>query len=153
MVNLLYLSLPAIDVSDATTPLAQSFSLAEHLPEGVTLRKGSTMTVTVLVDIQEQTGKTFTLDETNLSLSGQTDGLHYSFGSTTLTVSGDADALEGLTAEDCNATVYVSGLTEGTHTLLVHVDLPEGLSATPAYLDVTVGTEGTAPTEDIVEEE
>ncbi len=151
--NLLYLSLPAIDVSDATTPLAQSFSLAEHLPEGVTLRKSSTTTVTVLVDIQEQTGKTFTLDETNLSLNGQTDGLHYSFGSTTLTVSGDADALEGLTAEDCNATVYVSGLTEGTHTLLVHVDLPEGLSATPTYLDVTIGTDSAAPTEDIVEEE
>ncbi len=145
--DILYLQLESIDVSELNTPIAQSFSLTDYLPEGISLKRESTTAATVLVDIIEQNGRSFTLDETNLTLLGQEEGLLYYFDSTEIIVSGDADALAKMTAEQLNASVYVNGLTEGEHTVLVHTELPEGLTAVPASLNLTVSSPDNAETE------
>ena len=74
----------------------------------------------------------------------QEDGKTYSFGTAHVTVTGDSSSLNGLRAEDLNGSVHVNGMSEGTHRVLVHLDLPNGLNASPVYIDVTVSGDGSA---------
>lgn len=152
--GLVYLPLESIDISGASAPISQSFSLEKHLPEGILLQKDAVDTVTVLVEILEQSGKAFPLDETNLTLTGQEEGMQYQFESTEILLEGETDVLEGLTAAQLKGTVHVNGLPEGTHTVMIHMDLPDGVTApNPAYLNVTVRAEASAAEPDEIEEE
>lgn len=143
--ELISLHLDSIDVSGRTSSVTKTFSLEDYLPEGILLKEGSDTTVQVSVSIEPQNGKQFTLNESNLTLIGEEAGKTYSLGTAHVTISGDSSALNGLHAGDLDGTVHVSGLTEGTHRVLIHLDLPNGLSASPAYIDVTVIGETETP--------
>lgn len=136
--KLLYLQLGSIDISGRTSSATRVFSLTDYLPEGISLKEGSANNVQVVVTIEAQHGKQFTLDASNLTLIGEEDGKTYTLGTAHVTVSGDSSTLNALHAEDLDGTVHVSGLTEGTHRTLIHLDLPNGLNAGPVYIDVTV---------------
>lgn len=151
--ELIYLPLESIDISGADEPIAKTFSLKEFLPEGISLQKGSTDTVTVLVEILEQTGKAFTMDETNLSLSGREEGMEYAFESAEIILEGDAAVLDGLNSGKLHGIVHVNGLQEGTHTVMIHIDLPDGVTAEPAYLNVTVSAAAADAESGEIEEE
>ena len=139
---LLFIRLDSIDVSGSTASVTKTFNLEDYLPNGVTLREGGSVQVTVSVE-PAQKGKSFTLDASCLTILGQEDGKTYTLGTADVTVSGDSGSLSALQAEDLNGSVRVNGISEGTHSVLVHLDLPNGLSASPTYIDVTVA--GDAP--------
>lgn len=143
--KLLYLQLGSIDVSGRTASATRAFSLKDYLPEGVSLKEGSPDSVQVVVTVEAQHGKQFTLDSSNLSLRGEEDGKTYTLGTAHVTISGDNNALNALQASDLAGTVHVSGLTEGTHRVLIHLDLPSGMSTSPVYIDVTVAGEEDLP--------
>lgn len=142
-----YLQLDNIDVSGYTSSATRTFSLANYLPEGIFLKEGapSSVQVTIAIETQDEHGKQFTLNTSNLSLIGEEDGKTYTFGTAYVTISGDNSALNALRAEDLGGTVHVSGLTEGSHRILVHLELPNGLSASPVYIDVMVTGEAELP--------
>ena len=142
---LLSIHLDSIDVSGRNAAVTKTFNLENHLPEGISLRDSSNNSVQVTVAIEAaQKGKQFTLDESRLTVLGQEDGKSYSFGTAHVTVTGDSSTLNSLRAEDLNGSVHVNGMSEGTHRVLVHLDLPNGLSASPVYIDVTVSGDGSA---------
>ncbi|MGN1230615.1 MAG: YbbR-like domain-containing protein [Anaerotignum sp.] len=143
--KLLYLQLGSIDVSGRTTSASRAFSLTDYLPEGVSLKEGSPNSVQVVVTVEAQHGKQFTLDSSNLSLIGEEDGKTYTLGTAHVTISGDTGTLNALQPANLGGTVHVGGLTEGTHRVLIHLDLPSGLSASPVYIDVTVTGEAELP--------
>lgn len=142
---LLSIHLDSIDVSGRTSAVTKTFNLENYLPDGVSLKDGSNSSVQVTVSVDAaQKGKQFTLDESRLTVLGQEDGKAYSFGTAHVTVTGDSSSLNGLRAEDLNGSVHVNGMSEGTHRVLVHLDLPSGLSASPVYIDVTVSDDSGA---------
>ena len=136
--ELLSLHLDSIDVSGRSNSVTKVFSLEDYLPEGISLKEGSNDSAQVVVSIEAQRGKQFTLDESHLTILGQEEGKTYTLGTAHVTISGDSNTLNSLHAEDLEGTVHVNGLSEGTHRALVHLDLPNGLSASPVYIDVTV---------------
>ena len=142
---LLSIHLDSIDVSGRTAAVTKTFNLENYLPDGISLNDDSRSSVQVTVAIETaQKGKQFTLDESRLTILGQEDGKTYSFGTAHVTVTGDSSSLNGLRAEDLNGSVHVNGMSEGTHRVLVHLDLPNGLNASPVYIDVTVSDDGSA---------
>ena len=142
---LLSIHLDSIDVSGRTAAVTKTFNLENYLPDGISLNDDSRSSVQVTVAIETaQKGKQFTLDESRLTILGQEDGKTYSFGTAHVTVTGDSSSLNGLRAEDLNGSVHVNGMSEGTHRVLVHLDLPNGLNASPVYIDVTVSGDGSA---------
>ena len=142
---LLSIHLDSIDVSGRTAAVTKTFNLENYLPDGISLNDDNRSSVQVTVAIETaQKGKQFTLDESRLTILGQEDGKTYSFGTAHVTVTGDSSSLNGLRAEDLNGSVHVNGMSEGTHRVLVHLDLPNGLNASPVYIDVTVSGDGSA---------
>ena len=135
-----------VALTDDNTIRIGTTRVEEYLPEGVFLKKGSPSAVNVEVEILSvQNSKTFTLDQTNLTLEGKEEQKSYTFDTTELTVSGEEAALQALTSHNLHGILHVNGLEEGEHRIMVHIDLPEGLSALPAYINVTISGEHETP--------
>lgn len=138
LADLVYLQMDTIDVEGRNASLSRMFSLAGYLPEGISLRDGSTTVVQVTVEITPQNGKVFTLDAASLTLLGEESDKTYTVGEAHVTINGSESILESLTANQLGGSIYVNGLEDGEHSVMIHLDLPEGLSAAPAYISVTV---------------
>ena len=139
--NIFFLQMDTIDVSGRSSNVSRLFDLEEYLPDGISLLEGTTSVVQIEVEIVPQNGKTFTLHESDLTILGQESGKTYTLGTTHVTISGPEDALHSLTAEQLGASIHVNGLEAGEHQVMLHFDLPEGLSAAPASISVTVSGE------------
>ena len=93
----------------------------------------------VTVDISEQSQKQLTLPASEVHMLGQEDGKEYILhGDAHITITGDGVALEEVHADDLTGTIYVNGLSEGDHRVMIHADLPNGLIMNPSYITVTV---------------
>lgn len=138
--ELVYLQLDSIDVSGRTASVTQTFSLEDYLPEGISLTEDAASHVRVTVDITEQSQRQLTLSSEKISLIGGEDGKTYDIkGDAHLTITGKN--LDSVRAETLRGTIHVSGLSDGDHRVMVHVDLPDGIIMNPAYITVNVGTE------------
>ena len=139
MENLLYLELGSIDVSRRTSSITETFSLMDHLPEGMTLMADDDGNVTVTVEIYEQSQKQLTLRSEDISILGQENGSEYSLhGDARIILTGEESALDKIRSNDLKGTIYVNGLSAGEHKVLLHADLPDGVHMNPSYITVTV---------------
>ena len=133
------LQLESIDISGRTLTLTRNYRLVDYLPEGVRAKEGTAENVRIVVEIGQQESREIILQPEQLAILGQEDGLEYQLeGSVTLTVSGEQEALDALQPETLHGTVNVAGLSEGTHTAIVHVELPEGLTAGLTYANISI---------------
>ena len=131
----------AIDVSGLTSSVSHMLTLADYLPAGLSVTAESGSVAQVVVEIIPLSSKQFTLDASALTLTGEEDGKAYTWDAVQITVTGKAEALESLHTETLKATTDVTGLADGTHTVPVHLELPEGLSAAEVTIAVTVSSE------------
>lgn len=136
--NILYLQMDSIDVSGRSASVTRSFNIEDYLPENITLPKDSSRTVQITVEITQQNGKSLTLQENDLTILGQESGKSYHIGTAHVTASGSEDALRSLTAAQLGGSIYLNGLDTGEHQVMVHFDLPDGVSVLPTYISVTV---------------
>ena len=137
--KLLFLQLDSIDVSRRTTSVTETFNLVDYLPEGMTLMPDNDGTVTVTVEIFEQSQKQLTLPASDLHLVGQENGKDYTVhGDAHITITGEEHALDKIKANDLKGTIYVNNLSAGDHKVMIHADLPDGISMNPSYITVTV---------------
>lgn len=137
--HIVYLQLDNIDVTGRTSPITETFYLADYLPEGLSLLADDNGVIEVNVDISKQSQKQLTLPASDLRISGQEDGKEYILhGDAHITLTGDGPALEAIHADDLIGTIYVNNLSEGEHRVMIHTDLPEGLIMNPSYITVTV---------------
>ena len=116
-------------------------TLADYLPEGLTVADGSGTVAQVVVEIIPLSSKEITLEPSALTLTGEENGRLYTADAVQLTISGTAEALETFQTENIKASVDVTGLTDGTHTVPVQLELPKGLSAAEAAVSVTISSE------------
>ena len=137
-----------IDVSDLTASVSHMLTLADYLPEGLSTTSDSGSVAQVIVEIIPLGSKVLTLDASALTLTGQESGKSYTAEAVQLTVSGETEALESLQAERITLTADVTGLTDGTHTVPVHVSLPEQLSAGNITVDITISGDPESPAQE-----
>lgn len=135
----------AIDVSNLTTSASHMLTLADYLPDGLSITKESGSVAQVVVEIIPLSSKQFTLDAAALTLTGEESGKAYTMEAVQITVTGNTETLESLQTEALKATADVTGLTNGTHTVPIHLELPEGLSAANVTIDITISSEAEAP--------
>ncbi len=114
-------------VAGANGDVVLTVSLAEYLPNGVTLAEGEPAEVTVTLRVEPLEERTISVPVSILAVEGMEDGMEYSFtGSTfSMRVRGLAEDLEHLTEETLSGTVDLSGLTAGLHTVPVEITLPD----------------------------
>lgn len=137
--HIIYLQLDNIDVTGRTSPVTETFYLADYLPEGISLLADDSGMIEVTVDIAKQSQKQLTLPASELRILGQEDGKEYILhGDAHITLTGDGAALDAVHADDLQGTIYVNNLSEGEHRVMIHTDLPDGLIMNPSYITVTV---------------
>lgn len=150
--ELVVIQMEGIDISGRSQSLTRNYRVADYLPQGVQMKEGTPENIRITVEIGQQASREITLGREQLSILGQEEALEYQLeDSVTLTVSGEQDVLEALQPETLQASVNVAGFSAGTHAAIVHVELPEGLTAGLTYTNVTVT--GTAPETPSVPEE
>lgn len=130
-----------IDVSGLSVSASHMLTLAEYLPTGVSIAEGSGTVAQVVIEIIPLSSRQLTLEPAALTLTGKEDSKTYITDAVQITVSGTAEALEALQTDAVTASADVTGLADGTHTVPVHLDLPEGLSAAEAAVTVTISSE------------
>ena len=131
----------AIDVSGLSVSASHMLTLADYLPEGLAVAEGSGTVVQVVAEIIPLSSRPVTLESSSLTLTGEETGKLYTMDTVQFTVSGTEEALNALHTETLKASVDVTGLDDGTHTLPVQIELPEGLSAAETTVTVTISSE------------
>lgn len=113
-----------LDVSGATSDLTTTVDITEYLPEGVELADNSDATVSVTVLIEAYLTRDYTLPASNITVNGLGDAYTLSYAkNVTISIGGLQSDLDALSAADLKGTIDVSGLSEGTHTILIDVVL------------------------------
>lgn len=142
--NFVYLQLPDIDISGRNVDVSKSFTVADYLPEGVQIKDGDSPTILIDVQILGVNSRELTVRSEQLTALKQERGKDYQLsGSTNVIITGDETLINSIDEGTLAGTVDVSGLTVGQHKVLITLDLPDGVTAGYAYIDVIV-TEDTS---------
>lgn len=137
------ISLDQIDVSGATSSISHTFQLADYLPEGVKLEKGSSSSVQVLVHVEKGEEKTVTVSSDQIHLINAQDGYQYHLPeSVTVAINGEAGLISGVEGSELTGQVDVSNLTEGEHSVTVDWSLPSGITAENSIITIEVSAVG-----------
>lgn len=127
-----------IDVSGKSSSFdVKVDDISPLLPKNVYLADGVSKTVVISVEILPLNSKSYEIATTAISKLNPGPGLTCVFSTAVITVGvkGTDEQLKTLTADQITASVDLSGLGEGTHTLPVTISLPPGYSQVG---DVTV---------------
>lgn len=137
-----------VDVSDVTASTTKAVDVV--LPTGVTYASTAKVNVAISTEAgdepsnsdNEQTDDTDTVQTTQKTLKNvpinvlnfDPDAYTIDFvrpnpGTVTLTIEGEKDAIDKLSAADFNVSVEVEDVAEGTKTMSIHVEAPEGIKA------------------------
>ena len=139
LADLVYLQLDSINVSGRSSAITETFHLADYLPEGMTLMGDNDGIVTVTVEISEQSQKQLTIPASQLRILGQDNSKTYTIhGDAHITLAGEGTALDKVDADDLRGTIYVNNLSAGEHRVMLHAELPDGVTLNPSYVTVTI---------------
>lgn len=147
-----------INVSGAKEDVKTTIDITEYLPEGVELVNSSDASVTVTVRIEAYAARTYQLSSAGIRVEGLDDNYDLTFDSPDISVVVSAlqEDLEKLKQTDMNATIDVSGLSEGTHQVELILKLDEEHYAyQPINVSVTISpkkTDETGSSEDNVQD-
>ena len=138
------ITLPAIDISNATENVEMTYQLSSYLPSGVSLQDTSQDTVRVTVTIREADQRTIVVPHEQITVEGTpAEGydMSYEIENISITLLGKQEDLDQIAVEDLTGVINVDGLGEGVHQVDVVFNLPNGVTiAEPApFITVTVG--------------
>lgn len=129
-----------LNVEGANENIETTIDVTEYLPEGVELADSSQRIITVIVTIEGYTAKQITIPSENIEILGISSGLEAQFGQMNIVVSatGRASALQELRGEDMIGKVDVSGMGEGTHSVLLQIDTSDDYKIAEKYVEVVL---------------
>lgn len=134
-----YLELDAIDISGRSSSVSRTFDLNQYLPEGVSLKEGSSQSVQILVHIAKSAETTLWIPSSAITLLNTDSRYTYELPDTLpITVVGEEGALETIDSGQIRGTADMGTLTAGTHTVEIIWQLPEGVTTTDTMASVTV---------------
>ncbi len=114
-----------------TKTVIESFLLNEILPDGVMLSNDTPLEAEVSVVIQQQEDQQITVQSANVTLQGaEEENYDYTFSeeSVSLQLTGSARELSAITTGSIAVTANVENLIEGEHSVVLEIELPEGVS-------------------------
>lgn len=140
--ELIYITLPSIDVSRNSNDIDKVFDVSSLLPDGAELADGSTGRISVNVQIIGQEEHDITFDSDDIMLTGDVENgcnAEIEKDSFNIEVTGSS-----FNESQVKYTVDVSNLTEGEHRVQVKVLLPDGcsLNGNAPYATVVVKSNG-----------
>lgn len=132
-----------LDVSGLTSNLSYTVDVTDYLPSGVILGdEDYNGTVAVVVHIESISEETFDVNIGNITIAGEVDGYsakidESEYDTVSLTLAGFTSVLQNVSANSLNGTVDVNSyiekngeLADGTYSMEVSFDLPDGIKAT-----------------------
>lgn len=143
----IYLQLPDIDISGVGNTVRKSFTVADYLPEGASVKEGNSPTIQVSVQILGANSREVMLQSNQITVLKGESGMSYEISAgAKATLTGDEGLIQGIEESSLTGTVDVSGLSVGHHKVLVSLDLPEGVTTGHVYIDVLISAEDTSDT-------
>lgn len=132
-----------LDISGARDDIVQIIDVAEYLPSGVTIVDKKEAKVKVTVHIAQLATKTVNIFPSSIRVLNLPEGYKLSFDSSVIraNISGIAENIAVLNANDIVASIDAGQLTPGTHQIEVALELEENLYHEPIYTTVTVTEE------------
>lgn len=140
-----------IDVEDQIDDMTVRVDINPYLPENIRLATDVSSSVIVNVTILPDGSKLFDVPVTNIEQRKLADNLVAVYGSSELEVriKGNQQILRGLKEEEIKGYVELAGLSEGTHTVPVHIELPNGLELVDdIVIELEISKQETAVTAD-----
>lgn len=144
-------SIPAsqLNLEGASSSKSVVIDISQYLPPGVTLFDESKKDVTLVMHVEPLTTRKVKLDADAITKNGMNSQYSYQFAPREIevTVGGLKDELSGLKTEDLHASVSLSGLTPGTHSIGIQFEPDTKYTVegyTPVEVRVTEAPEGTA---------
>ena len=135
------ITLPALDVTDATQTVVESFLLNEILPDGVMLSNDTPLEAEVSVVIQQEENQQITVQSATATLQGA-DEQNYEYElseeSVSLQLTGSAGELAAITTGSINVVANVENLEVGEHDIILEIELPEGVALVGEAPSITV---------------
>ena len=134
-------TLPAVDVTNATTTITESVLLNEILPDGTMLSNDTPLEAEVSVVIKEQENQQITVQSAPIEMEGAQQEINeyiLSDDSVSLQLTGSAKALATITTGSIPVIANVTDLTAGEHTVALEIDLPEGITLVGEIPEITI---------------
>lgn len=119
-----------VDITDQSGIIEKILNLAEYIPEGIRLVDNNA-NVNIRVVLEKKVTRDIQITPEQISFKNMGEGLDYQLNTAdTLTVSlfGLSDRVNQVTAEELKPYVDLEGLEAGSHTVLVKVTVPEGVT-------------------------
>lgn len=132
-----------LDISGARDDIIQIIDVAEYLPSGITIVDKKEAKVKVTVHIAQLATKTVNIFPSSIRVLNLPEGYKLSFDSSVIraNISGIAENIALLNANDIVVSIDAGQLTPGTHQIEVALELEENLYHEPIYTTVTVTEE------------
>lgn len=130
----------AVNLSAVTADTTLNIDITSYLPDGISLQDTKQSKVTVTVDVEGVETRTVNVPTANLTIENLPNGMTGTFVSNTVAVNvtGNESDLDALDTATLTGTVNASGLSAGTHSVSVKLNLDDSLTATAASTDLTV---------------
>ena len=133
----------AVNLSKITATSDISVDISSYLPSGIKPVDPNQSKVTVIVTLEGQVTRQFDIPTANLTIQKLPSGCQGKFESQTVTVSitGSGSEINELQAENITGSVDASGLTAGSHTVRVKLNLKEDLLTPETTTRLTVSSQ------------
>ena len=116
-----------INLSEVTEDFSTTIDITSYLPDGISLAEGEDSQVQIKISVLTTTSKTFKVNTNNLTVRNLGEGLEAAFTrkNISVTVTALPSELAELKSSAIVGSVDASGLSAGTHTVAVVLDLDE----------------------------
>lgn len=123
--NITSIDVGPIDITGATEDIKTSVDLSGYLPDNVSLVNSGKSKLSIDIQIETNATATLTLNSSNISYDGVSDGHTLSFATdkTSVVVSGTQSNINKLSGMTLRGKIDVTGLADGTHTVTVTPNL------------------------------
>ncbi len=129
-----------IDLSTVTGSVETTVDIRAYLPDGVSLANGSRAQIVIKIEIDEDSEDVLNIPTANLTIQNLSPEYIAEFTNANITVkvSGTQSLLDAIEASEVAGYVDASGLTEGSHTVTVTLNLDEGITASAATAQIEI---------------
>lgn len=126
-----------IDINGASKNFSKVINISKLVPEGVTISGKSEIKVDI--EIARLSEKSFKLKVSDINISNEGNKKVKIKGTPKITLQGESDVIDALSFKDIKAGIDVKGLEEGKHTVVLDIELPDGVTlAEDVSVDITI---------------
>lgn len=129
-----------INIDGATENVVKTVDITEYLPEGVELVNSEDHNVEVTAVVEQIVTEDYVVPAANITIDNVKDGYTAAIDGTTvkITLRGLRSNLDALMADNIKGTIDITGLSEGTHSVTLKLNIDSSVYATEGIQSVNV---------------